>query len=298
MIKPSKKNLQLSPSQVIKITNFRGRLPKRTIYVYLPPGYLEQVNQAYPVLYMHDGQNCFETYVEDSYVGSWRADQTADRLILAQAIQPCIIVGVSNGGEARMEEYLPPYVKNYALSTPDKKNKKPATILNGRADQTAAYYQADVAPYIQAHYRALKGREHTATCGSSLGGLFSAYIAWDRPGFARHHAIMSPSLWITKCPNPQTRTENPRYKTIDRFRTGSPPDVRIWLDSGTKSNGGTGDDGLSLTRKAKTALLANGFIEGENFRYYIDQGANHHETAWASRFDKVLRFLFPIKKHY
>lgn len=293
MTKPFNTNPELSPSQVIKIADFHGRLPKRTIYVYLPPGYAEQVNQAYPVLYMHDGQNCFQAYVEDSYVGSWRADQTADRLIMAQAIQPCIIVGVSNGGEARMEEYLPPYVKNYALSIPGQPTNEPATALNGQADQTAAYYQFDVAPYIQTHYRTLTGRDHVATCGSSMGGLFSAYIAWERPAFAKHHAIMSPSLWITQ---PKSNTANPdqaTYKTIERFRTIPPPDVRIWLDSGTNSNGGTGDDGLSLTRKAKTALLANGFIEGENFRYYVDQGADHHESAWANRFDKVLRFLFP-----
>ena len=32
----------------------------RDIIVYLPPGYDEQLESSYPVLYMHDGQNLFD----------------------------------------------------------------------------------------------------------------------------------------------------------------------------------------------------------------------------------------------
>ncbi|MEM6428804.1 MAG: alpha/beta hydrolase-fold protein, partial [Deinococcota bacterium] len=99
----------LSASCVVKVPNFRGRLSKRALYVYLPRGYLEQGHRHYPVIYMHDGQNCFESFVEDSFAGSWQADLVADRAIAQGQMRECIIVGVSNGEAQRMAEYLPPY---------------------------------------------------------------------------------------------------------------------------------------------------------------------------------------------
>ncbi len=285
-----------SPSRVIKIDEFTGSLSTRPLYIYLPPGYDDDQDgdpaRRYPVLYMHDGQNVFETYVGDSYMGSWRADETADRLIQEGAMQPCLIVGVSNGGESRLTEYLPDYTQCPDPMRPVTARRKqrwgerplPQHSLAGHAAQTLAYYRDEVAVYINTHFRTLTGREHTATCGSSMGGLFSAYIAWEHPGFARHHAVMSPSFWITD------RTPERRggpYETIERFRTGEPRDVRLWLDSGTRN------DGLSLTREAAQALRQNGYVEGEDFRYFVDQGATHNEAAWAARLAMVFMFLFP-----
>lgn len=100
-----------SPSapRVEKIDAFSGRLPSRPLYVYLPRGYDQHLERRYPVIYMHDGQNCFESFVQDSFSGSWRADQVADRIIAEGKMQECIIVGVANGEAARIQEYLPPY---------------------------------------------------------------------------------------------------------------------------------------------------------------------------------------------
>jgi predicted alpha/beta superfamily hydrolase len=114
-----------------------------------------------------------------------------------------------------------------------------------------------------------------------MGGLFSAYLAWEHPEFARHHAIMSPSFWIT-------RTRQGPMRTIERLRTGHPRDIRLWLDSGTVN------DGLEQTLAARDALLENGYIEGSNFRHYIDEGASHNEAAWAGRLPLIFQFLFPL----
>ncbi|MEZ4662588.1 MAG: alpha/beta hydrolase-fold protein [Caldilineaceae bacterium] len=269
-------------------------MPPRPLYIYLPRGYNEHVERRYPVLYMHDGQNVFEAFVQDSYVGSWRADEIADRLIAAGQMRECIIVGVSNGQAARLAEYLPPYAvypppsPNGAQPNGAHKGRRKVSPLSptiqGAADKTVRYYQ-EVAAYIGQHYRVLTGREHAATCGSSLGGLLSLYMAWEHPAFARHHAVMSPSFWIT------AQNGAGQYAAIERLRTGPPPDVRLWLDSGTTSD--AGDDGLALTKLANQALLANGFHSGSNYQFYIDQGGRHHESSWSARLDQVLKFLFP-----
>ena len=285
-----------SPSRVIKIDEFTGSLLTRPLYIYLPPGYDDETEsepaRRYPVLYMHDGQNVFEAFVGDSYIGSWRADETADQLIREGAMQPCLIVGVSNGGQSRLTEYLPDYTQCPDPMRPVTARRKrrwgtpreQAPRVMGQADQTLAYYRDEVAAYVNAHFRTLTGREHTATCGSSMGALFSAYIAWECPEFARHHAVMSPSLWITDV-TPERR--GGPYETIERFRMGEPRDVRLWLDSGTRN------DGLALAREAARALRQNGYVEGENFRYFVDQGATHNEAAWAARLALVFMFLFP-----
>lgn len=303
-------NRTLSPSKVIKLSAFEGSLPTRALYIYLPPGYSDAESCAYPILYMHDGQNCFAAYKQDSFAGSWNADKTADRLILNREIQPCIIVGVSNGRRARLAEYMPPYVQYTPHQNAATNGKKSASMITGQANQTLAYYQNEVDPYIRSHYRVLDGPENVATCGSSMGGLFSAYIAMEKSDFARSHALMSPSFWIT---HQRGQSGNGSNEMIERFRnyqrladesaerrdnsSGScdAEALRLWLDCGSWGGSkGKGDDGLPLVLAARDALTSSGFKEGNNFQVYIDEGAIHHEAAWAGRFDKVLRFLFPV----
>lgn len=296
-----------SPSKVIKIPAFQGSLPTRALYIYLPPGYADSPQKSYPLLYMHDGQNCFASYEQDSYAGSWRADKTADRLIKRSEIEPCVIVGVSNGQQDRLAEYLPPYVQYHTQRGARRgPNARKRSLVMGQADKTFNYYQQEVDPYIRSNYRILGGRENIATCGSSMGGLFSAYIALDNSSFARSHALMSPSFWIT---HRQEHQETGSYEIIERFhahhplggfrdahKIDSPENLRLWLDCGSWGGAeGEGDDGLPLLLEARDALVDSGFEEGDNFQVYFDEGAIHHEGAWASRFDRVLRFLFPIR---
>lgn len=271
---------------VLKHEAFEGSLSPRDLYVYLPPGY-HRGEERYPVLYLHDGQNVFERFVEDSYSGSWRADESADRLIRAGSMNPCIIVGVANGQEQRLSEYLPPY-SNYRFSPKIRRRRKHRVTVEGRADESAAYYRDEVAPFIDSHYRTLTGREHTATAGSSMGALFSSYLAWEHPDFARHHALLSPSYWIT-------RRRDGTLATVERMRTPPPLPVRLWLDSGTGARGipGKDDDNRFVTEEARAALLEAGFEIGPDFQYRLYPGAIHHESAWAQRLPEVLSFLFP-----
>jgi len=296
-MKKSQQPSSYSPSKVIKIDEFEGSLPKRPLYIYLPRGYDEQPDRKYPVLYMHDGQNCFEAFVEDSYAGSWKADITADRLIREGRMRECIIVGVGNGSEERIAEYLPPYAthqlpprkrKGLTKTSGEKERVETAPLpIVGRAEKTAVYYRDEVATYMRQHYRVDSRREQTATCGSSMGGLLSTYLAWEYPEFARNHAILSPAYWLT-------RTPVGTFETIERLRTGRPRDARFWLDSGTQDAPGRGDDGWPETAAARDALLENGYQLGSDFQYLLDEGACHRESDWAARLHHVLEFLFPV----
>jgi hypothetical protein len=83
---------------------------------------------------------------------------------------------------------------------------------------------------------------------------------------------------------------------VERLRTGSSRDIRLWLDSGTRDAPDYGDDGRFDTVAARDALLENGYQEGADFRYYLADGAIHSEAAWAARLPLIFQFLFPIKE--
>src|SRR5436305_11263085 len=79
---------------------------RRQVLVYLPPGYSRFSRRRYPVLYLHDGQNVFDAATSFGGV-EWGVDETAQRLIRQNLIEPLIIVAVANTGEERIHEYAP-----------------------------------------------------------------------------------------------------------------------------------------------------------------------------------------------
>jgi predicted alpha/beta superfamily hydrolase len=212
-------------------------------------------------------------------------------------MQECIIAGVSNGREERLLEYLPPYSRHYPpprrpFAAADghyeehPPMRRPLEPVPGRGDRTVAYYRDEVAAYLSRHYRTLQGREHTATAGSSFGGLFSAYIAWDHADFARNNAALSSSFWAT-------RTAAGTLELVERIRSQPRRDIRLWLDCGRHSSPGHGDDGLADTLLARDALLEAGYGEGVDFQFYLDEEGVHNEASWAARLPMIFQFLFP-----
>ena len=72
----------------------------RDVLVYLPPGYDDdQRSPRFPVLYLHDGQNVFDT--STSFAGTeWGVDETAERLVHEGRVAPLIIVAINHAGVA------------------------------------------------------------------------------------------------------------------------------------------------------------------------------------------------------
>jgi enterochelin esterase-like enzyme len=76
---------------------------ERTLRIWLPPGYDASGQQRYPVLYVLDGQNAFDTCT--GYQGNeWTLDEVATRLIADKAIPPIVIVAIDNAGARRANE--------------------------------------------------------------------------------------------------------------------------------------------------------------------------------------------------
>ncbi len=266
----------LSPPRVIKTTTPAGSLSERPLYIYLPRGYEQHSDATYPVILMHDGQNCFQEFAADSFAGSWKADTTATRLIDEGRMRPCIVVGVANGQAMRLREYMPPWACYSAEC--------------GEGDAVLGYYFGELLPWLRANYRVAEGRENVATVGSSLGGLMAIYAAHEHSAAAKHHAALSPALWITR-----ESEEYPEPLVFERYAEGPKPDVRLWIDSGSRSSFGStdSDDDMANTLRMRDVLIGNGFLMGDDLMHIVDPGGTHNESSWAARLDRVFEFLFP-----
>ncbi|MEM8601874.1 MAG: alpha/beta hydrolase-fold protein [Bacteroidota bacterium] len=140
----------------------------RSLIVWLPPGYDDDLERRYPVLYIHDGQNVFDR--STSYGGSeWRMDEVADSLIARGEVEPMIVVGVNNT-QIRWAEYSGgPFGRIYA-----------------------DFLVGTVKPLIDETYRTRPDRDNTAVMGASMGGLISFYIlAWHPDVFSKAAALSS-----------------------------------------------------------------------------------------------------------
>jgi predicted alpha/beta superfamily hydrolase len=237
----------------------------RDIVVYLPPGYDSSATPC-PVLYLQDGQNLFDPHT--SYGGQdWRADVTADDLILCGVIEPLIVVGIYNTGVRRISEYTP--------------TKDPRRRKGGKGDRYAKMMAQELKPFIDREYRTRRSAVHNGVGGSSLGALVSLETGLLYPRVFGRLAVLSPSVWWDN----RSILEMVRaYKSDIR--------ARIWLDSGTEE-GDAPQAGVADLKLLRDALVEKGWCEGVDLRCTVVPGAVHNERAWGARFGEVLQYLFP-----
>lgn len=236
----------------------------RDVLVYLPPGYAAQPDRHFPVLYLHDGQNVFDT--STSFAGAeWGVDETAERLIHEGRIAPLIIVAINHAGAERADEFAPTRDQHRAAG--------------GRASEYARFLVEELKPYVDSTFRTLPDARHTGVGGSSLGGLVTLHIGLEHPDVFGAIAVLSPSIWWD------------RRAVLDRVaRLSGRLPWRVWLDVGTAE----GRDTVRNTRALKALLLAKGWSVGADLHYLEATDAPHAESAWAERVGPLLEFLFPV----
>ena len=173
------------PSRILEMT--------RAVRVYLPPGYQENTEARYPVVYMQDGHNVF--FPEESFGGQhWRVPETLQILDAMNLVERAIVVGVYP--RDRMSEYTAPGYEQY-----------------GR------FLATELKPWIDSAYRTRRGPADTSVMGSSLGGVVSFYLAWKWPGVFGAAACLSSTFGY-------------RDDLFEWVRSEPKRPVRIYLDSG------------------------------------------------------------------
>jgi predicted alpha/beta superfamily hydrolase len=249
------------------LKGFESRFLKspRDIIVYLPPDYEADPAARYPVLYMNDGQNLFDAAT--AFLGNeWGLDETAERLIRGGEIQPLIIVGIYNTGMERVAEYT--HIK-------DKRGR------GGRARAYGKLVVNELKPIIDRDFRTLPDAANTGIGGSSLGGLVSLYFGLEHPEIFGKLLVMSPSVWWAN-----TAILKEVAKMRHKIRQ------KIWLDVGTQEDAKP-EICVEQVKALRDALVAKGWVLGDELAYVEDEGGGHNERAWGHRSAAALQFLFP-----
>ncbi len=259
--------------ETMRVSSDDPAIPSREVRVWLPPGYDEDGDGRYPVIYFHDGQNVFRP---GGPFGCWFAEDAATEEIGSGRMRKAILVAVDNNpadfGNARITEYQPP----------GDFNPRNPSQPEGRCDRYAEFLLGKVKPVIDTKYRTLPDKDNTAVAGSSMGGLVSLWLGLNTEAFGAV-GVFSPAFWTS-----------PNF--MDAVMSGKMrPGLRIYMDMGTKETGNTRGDYWEDALAVRAALLKQGFVEGENFLWNPGEGDEHNEKAWARRLPVALRFLMPPK---
>ena len=224
---------------------------QRRIWLYLPKDY-NTSNKRYPVLYMHDGQNVFDSYT--AAYGEWGVDEMLDNLY-EQTGKSCIVVAIDHGGSTRLTDYNP-YNSIYTG--------------NGRGRQYVQSIVESVKPFIDARYRTLPDAAHTAVAGSSMGGLITMWAVMQYPAVFGAAGILSPSFWAA----PQLKTDVAkalrRYKGNLFFYCGGMEGKNMIPDMDTVIS--------RITLNSKAAITRR-----------LENGAGHNEASWKAVFPEFLK---------
>jgi predicted alpha/beta superfamily hydrolase len=228
----------------------------RRIWIYLPPDYTT-TTKTYPVLYMQDGQNLFDATT--SFSGEWEVDESLNQLF-EDGDEGVIVVGIDNGGAARIDEYSPWVNAQYG---------------GGEGEAYTNFIVETLKPFIDDNYRTKPDRANTGIAGSSLGGLISMYAAIEHQEVFSKAGIFSPAFWFApEC-----------YAHVSS--TGKEADMRIYFVAGEQESATMIPN---MTAMYNTCLNA-GFDESELLILSHPDG-QHSEWYWNREFPDAYEWLF------
>ncbi|WP_223115302.1 TIM-barrel domain-containing protein [Hanstruepera ponticola] len=253
----------------VKILSEDFKIPQldreRKIWVYLPPNY-KTSNKSFPVIYMHDGQNLFDS--STAYSDEWEVDETLNRLFKEKQVE-LIVVGIDNGGNKRLDEYSPWVNKKYG---------------GGEGDHYMEFIVNTLKPYIDSNFRTRSDKENTAIIGSSMGGLISYYAALEYPDVFGKAGIYSPSFWFSQ-------------KSISFAKTKEKlQDSKLYFLAGGKEGGNTDFNEINQTvRDMNTVveILKSQGVPSKNMYSTVIPEGEHNEKLWKESFEETILWLFP-----
>lgn len=244
--------------EAVQITPFDC---ERTLHIYLPNDY-ETTDKRYPVFYMYDGHNLFDDN-DATYGKSWGIRDYFDKEEL-----DIIVVGMecNHEGNYRLWEYSP-----YDFVDPTYGEVK------GFGKIYMQWVVEELKPYIDAKYRTLADREHTAIGGSSMGGLMSLYTMKHHSDVFSKGACVSPYQIHV-------------HRDLMEEETLTEEDSRIYISWGAYENR---PKNIFAKVTRQNLLVANQF-SANGATLYLNEvlKGNHSEAAWEKEVPTIVKFLF------
>jgi len=242
------------------------------VFLMLPSTYYKS-QRNYPVLYMHDGQNLFDSklaYGGDSW-GIFEAYKNNPDL------PQIIVVGIENGQSERTNE-LVPFKFNFAnIGAPEHGD----ALVGGKADLYYNFILNDVKPFIDKNFRSFKSAKNTGIMGSSFGGVSSMYAACHYNDYFSRFGCLSNAWYVV---------QDEMEKMIQKSDLSKVK--KLYMDVGTKESSKALNNELYISSNNKVYDIIKDKLDPSKLKYEIIEGAKHYETAWAKRLPDIIRFLF------
>lgn len=232
----------------------------RRVWVYVPPSY-NTSSTKYPVLYMHDGQNVFDDAT--SFSGEWGVDEAIDTLGLKA--KECIVVGIDNGGDKRLDEYCPYDGLLEGVTYAGRQ-------IKGDGGKYVDFLVKTLKPFIDKKYRTLKDSKNTFTAGSSMGGLISMYAVLKYPKVFGGAGVFSPAFWVAP-------------KIFDDIKTkGKKVNAKIYFYAGD-------EEGTTMVPMTIRAFNEMHRVSKSKMAAVLRAGGKHNEPRWRTEFPMFYEWL-------
>lgn len=249
----------------------------REIDVWVPPGYDQNADIRYPVIYVEDGQNLFDPKKSYDGVHTWRIAEAMDRLIASGRTRGAILVGIWNTGFTRSADYIP------AKAVSEKDVARVANAYATRShpidsDLYLRFLVDELKPFVDRAYRTRPDRAHTFVMGSSIGALITLYALAEYPSVFGAAACLS-THWLAG---------NGAMIPYLKAHLPSAADHRVYFDRGTE----TLDAQYAPYQDEMDAVMrSRGYRAGVSWETRIFPGADHSELSWSKRVEIPLAFL-------
>ena len=267
-----------------------------TIDVWLPSDYSES-GERYPVLYMQDGQNLFDSESSFSSV-AWEMDRVVTSLAESGKITTTpVIVGIHNRGAdgLRANDYFPQKAIDY-IADEDRDKTSLWQNLGTRGalgDEYARFIAEILKPVIDSHYNVSTDRESTVAMGSSMGALMSLYLLCEYPNVFGASACLS-THWVGSLSlnSDFSMNDDPVCaRALLDYLDDNLPDMechRLYMDQGSEG----WDAGYIIYEDMAREIVSGHNPPDGNFMTNDVPGAGHNEWFWQQRVDVPLTFLY------
>jgi len=228
----------------------------RLCFVYTPPGYDEDSNKRYPVLYLQHGGGEDET----GWSKQGRANLIMDNLIAEGKAKPFIIV--MDNGTWSMQG--PPRGERPAGEWPPK----------GWADSFTKTLLEDIIPLIDNNFRTLANQQNRAMAGLSMGGMQTRVITLANPDVFSYVGMFSGGSISN-----EDVTNSPGFKEKNKL---------LFISYGSRElenrRAGFGGDPKENTDKLKET--------GMNTHFYVSPQTAHEWQSWRRSLYQYAQLLF------
>jgi iron(III)-enterobactin esterase len=234
----------------------------------------EETDFAEPLnlLLLNDGQE----------TGSLELRETVEELLSSGRIKPLLVVAI-HANEERQQEYG-------TAGKPDFKKR------GAKAGLYAEFIKTELLPAVH-KLTGIEDFNTTAFAGFSLGGLSALDIAWNNAGLFDKVGVFSGSFWWRSKDLGKGYTDSDRIMHSIIKNTREKPDLKIWLQTGTKDE--TADrnkngiiDSIDDTVDLIKELENKGFKRPEDVTYFEMFGGSHDMATWAKAMPKFLGWAF------